>query len=42
MKQSVVYIGVDIAKAQLDVAWEQQCRRFPNDKERSHRFGGMD
>lgn len=33
MKQSVVYIGVDIAKAHLDVAWEQQCRRFPNDKD---------
>jgi transposase len=32
MKQSVVYIGIDVAKAYLDVAWQKQCRRFPNDK----------
>src|SRR6266567_3808462 len=32
MKQSVVYIGVDVAKAHLDVAWEKRSRRFPNDK----------
>jgi transposase len=32
MKQSVVYIGVDVAKAHLDVAWAEQSRRFPNDK----------
>src|ERR1700731_1158801 len=32
MKQSVVYIGVDVAKRHLDVAWQEQSRRFPNDK----------
>ncbi len=32
MKQSVVYIGVDVAKLHLDVAWAAECRRFPNDK----------
>jgi transposase len=32
MKQSVVYIGVDVAKAHLDVAWEERSRRFDNDK----------
>jgi transposase len=32
MKQSVVYIGVDVAKAHLDVAWEKRSARFPNDK----------
>jgi transposase len=32
MKQSIVYIGVDVAKAYLDVAWGKQSRRFPNDK----------
>src|SRR6266550_2861277 len=32
MKQGVVYIGVDVAKAHLDVAWEKRSRRFDNDK----------
>ena len=32
MKQSVVYIGVDVAKAYLDVAWAAASRRFPNDR----------
>jgi transposase len=32
MEQSVVYIGVDVAKEHLDVAWEKQSRRFGNDK----------
>src|SRR6266699_7000611 len=32
MKQSVVYIGVDVAKAHLDMAWEKRSRRFDNDK----------
>ena len=32
MKQSVVYIGVDVAKEHLDVAWEKQSRRFGNTK----------
>jgi transposase len=32
MKQNVVYIGVDVAKEHLDVAWEKQSRRFKNDK----------
>src|SRR5213595_987708 len=31
MKQSVVYIGIDVAKAYLDVAWSAASRRFPND-----------
>src|ERR1051325_2875852 len=32
MKQSVVYIGVDVAKAHLDVAWAGVVRRLPNDR----------
>src|SRR5947207_15883413 len=32
MKQSFVYIGVDVAKAYLDVAWAAASRRFPNDR----------
>jgi transposase len=32
MKQGVVYIGIDVAKAHLDVAWQEQSRRFANDK----------
>jgi transposase len=32
MKQSVVYIGVDVAKTHLDVAWQKESRRFGNDK----------
>lgn len=32
MKQSVVYIGVDVAKAHLDVAWAQTVRRFSNER----------
>ncbi len=32
MKQSIVYIGIDVAKAHLDVAWQEQSRRFANDK----------
>jgi len=32
MKQSVVYIGIDVAKAHLDVAWAGASRRFPNDQ----------
>jgi transposase len=32
MKQSVVYIGIDVAKEHLDVAWEKRSRRFNNDK----------
>lgn len=35
MKQSVVYIGVDVAKEYLDVAWQKQSRRFGNNK-RAH------
>jgi len=31
MKQSVVYIGIDVAKAYLDVAWAGVSRRFPNE-----------
>jgi transposase len=31
MKQASVYVGLDIAKAHLDVAWEKQSRRVPND-----------
>ena len=32
MKQSVVYIGIDVAKAHLDVAWAGEARRFPNER----------
>ncbi len=32
MKQSIVYIGVDVAKEYLDVAWQRQSRRFGNNK----------
>jgi transposase len=31
MKEQVVYVGVDVAKAYLDVAWEQESRRVAND-----------
>jgi transposase len=31
MKEEVVYVGVDIAKAHLDVAWEQESWRLAND-----------
>jgi transposase len=32
MKQRIVYIGVDVAKEYLDVAWQSQSRRFGNNK----------
>ena len=32
MKQSVVYIGIDVAKAHLDVAWAGTRRRLPNER----------
>jgi transposase len=32
MKQRIVYIGVDVAKEYLDVAWQRQSRRFGNNK----------
>jgi len=32
MKQSVVYIGIDVAKAHLDVSWAQTVRRLPNQR----------
>jgi len=32
MKQTIVYIGIDVAKAHLDVAWQNRLRRFDNDK----------
>ena len=31
MKEEVVYVGVDVAKAFLDVAWEQESWRVAND-----------
>jgi transposase len=31
MKEEVVYVGVDVAKAHLDVAWEQESWRLAND-----------
>ncbi len=30
MKQESVYVGIDVAKAYLDVAWEKQFHRLPN------------
>jgi transposase len=32
MKQSVVYIGIDVAKAHLDVAWAGTFRRLSNER----------
>ena len=32
MKQAIVYIGIDVAKAHLDVAWADTSRRFPNER----------
>ena len=32
MNKAVVYIGVDVAKASLDVAWGERSRRFANNK----------
>jgi transposase len=32
MKESIVYIGIDVAKAHLDVAWQNHSRRFANSK----------
>ena len=32
MNKAVVYIGVDVAKASLDVAWAERSRRFANNK----------
>ena len=32
MNSAVVYVGVDVAKAHLDVAWAQRSRRFANGK----------
>src|SRR5467141_2676683 len=31
MREEKVYIGVDVAKAYLDVAWKNQKRRLPNE-----------
>jgi transposase len=32
MEQVVVYIGIDVAKAYLDVSWLREARRFSNEK----------
>jgi hypothetical protein len=32
MKQSVVHIGINVAKAHLDVAWAGTFRRLPNER----------
>ena len=32
MEQAIVYIGIDVAKAYLDVSWALQCRRFSNEE----------
>jgi transposase len=32
MKNAVVYVGVDLAKAYLDVVWAERSRRFSNSK----------
>jgi hypothetical protein len=36
MKKEKVYVGIDVAKAHLDMAWEQACWRVSNDA-RGHR-----
>jgi hypothetical protein len=32
MNKAVVYVGVDVSKAYLDVAWAERSRRFANNK----------
>ena len=32
MKQAIVYIGIDVAKAYLDVSWAGEARRFSNER----------
>src|SRR5881409_995873 len=32
MEQAIVYIGIDVAKAYLDVSWAGEARRFSNEK----------
>jgi len=31
MSEAIVYVGVDVAKAYLDVVWEKRTERVPND-----------
>ena len=31
MEQAIVYIGIDVAKAYLDVSWAGEARRFSNE-----------
>ena len=39
MEQAIVYIGIDVAKAHLDVSGAVQCRRFSNDARVLAAFG---
>ena len=32
MEQAIVYIGIDVAKAYLDVSWAGEARRFSNEE----------
>jgi transposase len=32
MEQAIVYIGIDVAKAYLDVSWAEQARHFSNEE----------
>jgi len=32
MEQAIVYIGIDVAKAYLDVSWAKEARRFSNER----------
>ena len=32
MEQAIVYIGIDVAKAYLDVSWAKEARRFSNEE----------
>jgi transposase len=32
MEQAIVYIGIDVAKAYLDVSWAGEVRRFSNER----------
>ena len=32
MEQAIVYIGVDVAKAHLDVSWAEEARHFSNER----------
>jgi transposase len=32
MEQAIIYIGIDVVKAYLDVSWAGEARRFSNEE----------